>query len=192
MSFKLKNIPGPGFYTAQSDGNLGGKTGTGAFDKVAPDGYHATTIFPEYFKVGVSGCWQRKAAWTAWRYLRMGKSMSVIRNLKRVTWYSPGGKKTERKEFLYILTASGNLEGRRGSAGGGIAFPARGAGQRETAFSRDYDNIYELLEYEKEHGCSLGAGIGLCLRCGFKGSLLQARDEWLCGCPAGRECAGHP
>ena len=33
-------------------------------DRVAPRNYHATTIFPEYFKV--DGCWPGRAGWTAW------------------------------------------------------------------------------------------------------------------------------
>lgn len=86
MSFKL-NIPGPGFYTAQSDERPGGKIGTGAFDKVAPDGYHATTIFPEYFKVGSQWLLAEESRTVC--VFENGKTASVNLNLKRVTWYSP-------------------------------------------------------------------------------------------------------
>jgi len=44
-------------------------------DGVVPDGYHATTIFPEYFKIG--GEWMlagERAAWTASRSAGAGAS----------------------------------------------------------------------------------------------------------------------
>ena len=45
--------------------------------KLLRTGITPPLYFPSILRLGVSGCWQRKAAWTAWRYLRMGKSMSV-------------------------------------------------------------------------------------------------------------------
>ena len=75
MSFKLKTYQAPDFTQPSLMNAPEARLEPAPFDKVAPDGYHATTIFPEYFKVGSQ--WLRKAAWTAWRYLRMGKSMSV-------------------------------------------------------------------------------------------------------------------
>ena len=43
-------------------------------DGVAPENYHATSIYPEYFKVGGRGCWRRRAAWTAWPPCGTGRS----------------------------------------------------------------------------------------------------------------------
>ena len=77
MSFKLKTYQAPDFTQPSLMNAPEARLEPAPFDKVAPDGYHATTIFPSILRLGVSGCWQRKAAWTAWRYLRMGKSMSV-------------------------------------------------------------------------------------------------------------------
>ena len=44
-------------------------------DFVAPDNYHATTIFPEYFKVNGHALSQSKAVWTVWRFTIMARSV---------------------------------------------------------------------------------------------------------------------
>lgn len=36
-------------------------------DGVVPEGYHATTMFPEYFRLDGRWVLPRRAAWTAWR-----------------------------------------------------------------------------------------------------------------------------
>ena len=43
-------------------------------DGVAPDRFHAMSIYPEYFRI--DGAWQRRAAWTACRYGRTDGSSS--------------------------------------------------------------------------------------------------------------------
>lgn len=36
-------------------------------DGIVPEGYHSTSMFPEYFKINAGGCWPGRAAWTpAW------------------------------------------------------------------------------------------------------------------------------
>lgn len=39
-------------------------------DKVAPKQYHATTIFPEYFKIGGQWLLAKKAAWTVSQFTK--------------------------------------------------------------------------------------------------------------------------
>ena len=51
MSFKLKTYQAPDFTQPSLMNAPEARLEPAPFDKVAPDGYHATTIFPEYFKV---------------------------------------------------------------------------------------------------------------------------------------------
>ena len=88
MSFKLKTYQAPDFTQPSLMNAPEARLEPAPFDKVAPDGYHATTIFPEYFKVG--------SQWLLAEESRMD-CVAVFEN-----------GKTERKESLYILTASGN------------------------------------------------------------------------------------
>lgn len=117
-------------------------------DGVAPDHYHATTIFPEYFKV--------KGAWLLAEESRMdcvavlmdGKvHVREFRNLKEGDLVFVG--RTENGEDGIFVHPDGFSEEAGGS---GEAFSFRQRRSRETAFSRDYDHIYDLLKYEKEFG----------------------------------------
>lgn len=117
-------------------------------DFVAPENYHATTIFPTYFKV--NGQW----------HLAEESRMDCI-----AVW---DGEKVIVKEFRHLKVGDLVFTGREEDGSKGIfvhtqGFAAGAAGEkdtfsfrqgrsRETAFSRDYDHLYELLRHEKEHG----------------------------------------
>ena len=77
MSFKLKTYQAPDFTQPSLMNAPEARLEPAPFDKVLRTGITPPLYFPSILRLGVSGCWQRKAAWTAWRYLRMGKSMSV-------------------------------------------------------------------------------------------------------------------
>ena len=116
-------------------------------DGVAPEGYHAMSIFPEYFKLG--------GVWTLAQESRMdcvpvaadGRVRVVeFRNLKRGDPVVCG--RTENGEEGIYLHADGFAAAQRCSE----AFAFRQGHSRESSFSRDYDELYELLRYEREHG----------------------------------------
>lgn len=115
---------------------------------VAPEGFHATTIFPEYVKVGGS--------WVLAAESRMD-SVIVVRDDGTL----------EVKEFRNLAAGERVVVGRseNGSEGvlvhpGGFsygetlveAFAFRTGRTRETSYSMDYDRLYELLEFERENG----------------------------------------
>lgn len=115
---------------------------------VAPDNYHATSIFPEYFKV--------KGKWILLSESRMDCVVVVGEN-----------GKLEAKEFRNLqvgdMVVVGRVEdgsegiylynrGFLGDAGSKDAFAFRTGRSRETSYSRDYDQLYELLRFEKENG----------------------------------------
>lgn len=117
-------------------------------DGVAPEGYHAMSIFPEYFKV--NGRWHlaeesRMDCVAVWEGSRM--DIREFRRLKKGDLVAVG--RTERGEDGILVHPDGFGE-RRGA--GEDLFSFRQSRSRETAFSRDYDELYQLLRHEKDHG----------------------------------------
>jgi lysine-ketoglutarate reductase/saccharopine dehydrogenase-like protein (TIGR00300 family) len=116
---------------------------------VAPPNYHSTTIYPEYFQV-------RPREWVLLRESRMD-AMVVL---------EPDGSLSAR-EFRHLKVGDRVACGRgeHGEDGIYVHTEAFGAAPtaaekfvfrtritRETAFSIDYDELYQLLEYERSHG----------------------------------------
>lgn len=117
-------------------------------DFVAPENYHATTIFPEYFKV--NGKWllaaeSRMDCVAVWD----GEAVRVceFRHLKAGDWVFTG-RTEDGGEGIYVHTR-GFVSAETGTQD---TFAFRQGRSRETAFSRDYDMLYELLRHEREHG----------------------------------------
>ena len=116
-------------------------------DGVAPEGFHAMSIWPEYFKIG--GRWRLAGesrmdcvpvlagddmAVTEFRRLRKGDAVIC-------------GRTEDGSEGILVHT--------RGFDGPGEAaerFAFRQSRSRETAFTRDYDELCSLLRYERGHG----------------------------------------
>lgn len=119
-------------------------------DGVAPQGYHATTIFPEYYKVGSRWLLAEESRMDCVAVLE-GQTVAVkeFRNLKAGDLVCVG--RTEAGEDGIFVYPNGFREQERLSE----TFAFRQGRSRETAFSRDYDSIYELLKYEKDHGSIL-------------------------------------
>ena len=68
MSFSLPRYLAPDFAALGLDQAPDVKLAPAEQDGVVPEGYHATTLFPEY--------WRRTAAWTAWRWPGTAESRS--------------------------------------------------------------------------------------------------------------------
>lgn len=116
-------------------------------DGIAPEGYHATTVFPEYLKLEGQ-----------WRLLEVSRmDCVVVRADDRLTV----------KPFRHLRQGEAVLMGRSEDGGEGILVHANGFGQhsangdafafrlartRETSYSLDYDHLYDLLRHEREHG----------------------------------------
>ena len=116
---------------------------------VAPDNYHATTIFPEYFHltpgrwvlaapsrmdcVVVRGAGDRLAV-TEFRRLRPGDLVAV-------------GRSDNGEEGIWVHTT-----GFAAADTGTEKFAFRLGRSRETSFSIDYDHLYALLRHERQHG----------------------------------------
>lgn len=118
-------------------------------DGVAPDQYHATSIFPEYFHL-TPGQWVLAApsrmdcvvvcrpdatlAVQEFRRLRQGDMVAV-------------GRTENGEDGIWV-----HSKGFAAVEDGREKFAFRTSRTRETSFSIDYDELYALLRHEKEHG----------------------------------------
>jgi lysine-ketoglutarate reductase/saccharopine dehydrogenase-like protein (TIGR00300 family) len=149
MPFSLPNFTPPDFKKPEFL-----KSPVVVFAKVeqkgsAPAGYHATSIFPEYFQI-------KKGAWIfppesrmdcvvvkdqngnllvkEFRHLRVGDRVAL-------------GRGENGEEGIYVHTGAFGFPEEHLDK---FAFRTRIT--RETSFSIDYDDLYELLEYERKEG----------------------------------------
>ncbi len=116
---------------------------------VAPEGYHATSVYPEYYHLS-PGNWQilRQSRMDCVVALRPGDTLEAV-EFRRLL---PGdrvamGRQENGEEGIYVHTHAFQF-----SDGAGDKFAFRSSRTRETSFSIDYDELYALLEHEKENG----------------------------------------
>lgn len=83
MSFTLPQYHEPDFQETRFQSAPEARFEPAPKDGVAPDGYHATTIYPEYFKVGGRWLLAEESRMDCVAALRDGKIAAVeFRNLK--------------------------------------------------------------------------------------------------------------
>ncbi|MBR3873303.1 MAG: hypothetical protein IKJ26_03940 [Clostridia bacterium] len=116
-------------------------------DGVAPENFHAMSIFPEYMKV--NGQWllaeeSRMDCVAVWENGRI--IVREFRLLKQGDMVLVG--RTENCEDGVYVHANGFQEPGRLQE----TFAFRQNRSRETAYSKDYNELYDLLRYERDHG----------------------------------------
>lgn len=118
-------------------------------DGVAPPGFHATSNHPEYIRLK-DGCWllAEESRMDGVLVLSEGKLMVKEARTLRQGEQVVVGRTENGEEGIYVhvdgFTDPDEIQETK------FAFRTRGT--RETPFSRSYDELYELLRYEKEHG----------------------------------------
>mgnify|MGYP006287396109 CR=1 FL=1 len=124
-------------------------------DGVAPDNFHATSIFPEYFQCQ-PGTWvlPSRSRMDCVVVKRDKDHLEVVepRRLKAGDLVAVG-REENGEDGIYVHT---ECFLQPGSEKEKFAFRTRLT--RETSFSIDYDTLYELLRYEREHGFILWVG----------------------------------
>ena len=116
---------------------------------VAPENYHATSIYPEYFQI-------KKKEWVLLKESRM--DCVVVRekdgslNVKEFRRLKVGdrvalGRGENGEEGIYIHTGAFEFPWSDGDK-----FSFRTRFTRETSFSIDYDELYDLLEHDRDKG----------------------------------------
>lgn len=116
---------------------------------VAPVGYHATSIFPEYVKT-------RRGTWCLLRDSRMDcvivlekdltLSVKELRRLKAGDLVAMG-RRENGEDGIYVHTGAFALPETNAEK-----FAFRLHQSRETSFSIDYDELYALLRHERTRG----------------------------------------
>lgn len=118
-------------------------------DGVAPENYHSTSMYPEYFKI--NGQWKlaEESRMDCCVVLRDDNTLAVVetRNLKQGDKVILG--RTEKGEDGIYLHSKGFVEDTTELED---QFVFRQGRSRETSYARDYNDLFELLNYEKEYG----------------------------------------
>ena len=120
-------------------------------DGISPRNYHALSVYPEYFKIN-----------DKWVLAAESRMDTVC-----VADDTPGEESVDIVEFRNLKKGDKVVIGRTEDASEGIyvwtqgflaadaqkdTFAFRSGRSRETAFSMDYDNLYEVLKHEKANG----------------------------------------
>ena len=149
MGFKLREYTEPNFNEDRFINAPNARVELVIKDGVAPDNYHANSIYPEYFKVNDK--------WVLAKESRMDCVVRINEN-----------DEPEVVEFRKLKVGDKVVVGRTEDASEGIylypdgfyksgtseqdVFAFRSGRSRETSYTKDYENLYDLLKYEKENG----------------------------------------
>lgn len=114
-----------------------------------PEDFYATTIYPEYFKIG--------GEWKMLRQSRMDCAVVIKDGLPTVTEprrVKEGdrvvvGRTDDGSNGVYVHA---NCFEAPHEGDGSSAFAFRTGQSRETSFSRTYDDLYEVLRHDRDHG----------------------------------------
>ena len=117
------------------------------FDGVAPEGYHALSIFPEYFKIDGRWILAEESRMDCVPVYRDGKILVQEFRVLRQGDLVVTGRTEDGRDGIFV-----HPNGFREDQAQADVFAFRSGRSRETAFSRDYDEIYDLLRYEHDHG----------------------------------------
>ena len=147
--FKLPKYREPDFTDKKFTDSPGAAWEKVTIKGVAPENYHSTSMYPEYFKVN--------GKWTLAKESRMDSSvvlcddgsLKVVENRNLEIGDKVIIGRTENAEEGIYLHSTGFEDP---EAGNGDQFVFRQGRSRETSYARDYDRLFELLKYEKEHG----------------------------------------
>lgn len=147
MSFKLPTYTAPNFTEERFIKAPNVKIETVTKDGVVPEGYHAMSMYPEYFKIDGEWILPFESRMDCVPVVRSSMEIDIVefRNVKvgdRVIL----GRTEDASEGIY-LHSHGFLKSEEEKE----AFAFRSGRSRETAYSKDYDDLYDLLRYEKEN-----------------------------------------
>lgn len=124
------------------------RTAPAPADGAAPAGYHATGMYPEYYKV--DGVWRlaEKSRMDCVSVLAPDGELRIVEFRNLVQGDSVVlGRTDDGSEGILMHTEGFSAGGKSAEA-----FAFRTGRSRETAFTRDYDALAGLLRHEKEHG----------------------------------------
>ena len=188
MSFSLPSYRAPDFSALGLDQAPEVRLVQAEQDGVMPRNYHATTLFPEYYHLNGRWVLARDTRMDCVAVVRNGEIDVVeFRNVKAGDLVAVG-RTEDGSEGIYVQPSCFvDEEGRQES------FAFRTGRSRETAYSIDYDGLYDLLNYEREHGNILWV---MGPACAFDADAREAfaalvRGGYVQGLMAGNALATH-
>lgn len=147
VTFELKRYHAPDFSDPLFANAPDARLEPAPKDTVVPEGYHATSVYPEYFKINGSWLFAADSRMDSVPVFENGQiHVREFRNIKQGDLIVCG--RTEHAEEGIYVHTNGFNETRKAAD----SFAFRMGRSRETAFSREYDELYELLQHEREHG----------------------------------------
>ena len=147
MSFRLKEYVRPDFNEKRFMEAPDAKLVDAPKDGIAPDDFHALSIFPEYFKIKGQWLLAENSRMDTLAVYREGKIHAVeARNVKKGDPVVVG-RSENLEQGIYLYKDGFNKEERNSDA-----FSFRTGRSRETSFSHEYEQICELLRHEKQNG----------------------------------------
>ena len=147
--FELPRYKEPDFSDSRFAGSPDAAWEEVTIDGVAPENYHSTSMYPEYFKI--NGIWTlaRESRMDSSVVLRDSGELDVVENRNLKTGDKVIlGRTEDGQEGIYLHSTGFESPEEADSD----QFVFRQGRSRETSFARDYDRLFELLKYEKEHG----------------------------------------
>lgn len=148
LMFKLPEYAAPCFEGPEFISAPEAKTAPAPGDGILPDDFYATTIYPEYFKI--------KDEWRLIDAPRMDCAVVIKDGCPKAT-----EARLVRKGDPVVIgrvedMSNGVFIHYSAFQGGGCtevqSFAFRTGKSRESAYSRDYDELYEVLRHDRENG----------------------------------------
>ena len=148
MSFALRQYFPPDFEKESLKNAPDAALAQVPADQVAPEGYHAMSIFPEYFKIEGKWLLAEESRMDCVPVYENGKILVKEFRLLKKGEKVVVGRTEDGSEGIYV-----HPDGFRDSKSEqGDVFAFRRNRSRETAFSRDYDELYQVLRHDREKG----------------------------------------
>lgn len=147
MSFKLKPYTAPDFTLPLFKEAPDAALVPAPKDTVAPEGYHAMSIYPEYFKIDGQWLLAEDSRMDCVAVYENGRILVIEFRLIKKGDLIVCGRTEGAQEGIFVHT-----DGFGAASKPSENFAFRLGRSRETAFSREYDELYELLQYERDHG----------------------------------------
>ncbi|MHC6180653.1 putative NPN-dependent ornithine cyclodeaminase [Clostridium sp. JNZ X4-2] len=149
MNFKLPDYHLPDFSKEPFLSSPNVITKKVEVEGVAPDNYHATSIYPEYFKINQKWVLASESRMDCVAVLDKSSNLKIkeFRNLE-IGEEVILGRSEDSSQGIFVHT-NGFKDN---PSSENQVFSFRAGRSRESSYSKDYDNLYDLLEYEKRHG----------------------------------------
>lgn len=148
MTFQLPHYTPPNFQTEPFLSAPNACLSEVTQEGVAPENFHAMSIYPEYFKIKGQWILATESRMDCVPVLQPDGSIQIIefRNLQKGDLVVLG-RTEDASEGIYVYS-----KGFASKDGNTDLFAFRSGRSRETAYSKDYNNLYDLLRHEKDHG----------------------------------------